>query len=301
MSSPQHQEAPGESPGTEAMRRVLFPTVPERSPNHPQHTRLRSPKDAPEPSPLKYSHSGLFEGDHVRANRRYTQEDLGDQVLTIMSVDSPAGEATVRDIHSQRQHTVKMIALKRCRSPSAQLADEMSRPRTRRIIPPNIETCLDRPYVQQEILWARKYNKKIITLYEAGDDHPGRFDFAKARQKYHGTEWASVLEIDAIKFQRESFCQDAMIQNILARCTGPTMAEAATLPQINLPGWWEFFLSHHQALGGDQMSNLWQLLRGKGKAAWYDNQMLDKSTAAMEEGVKHSEYFILFLTSKEEN
>ena len=38
------------------------------------------------------------------------------------------------------------------------------------------------------------------------------------------------------------------------------------------------------------------LLRQRGKTVWYDNEMTDCSTQAMEEGVKHSAHFLLFLS-----
>ena len=44
------------------------------------------------------------------------------------------------------------------------------------------------------------------------------------------------------------------------------------------------------------MSTLFHLLNGKGKTAWLDQQMISQSEAAMEEGVKHSRFFILFLS-----
>jgi hypothetical protein len=66
---------------------------------------------------------------------------------------------------------------------------------------------------------------------------------------------------------------------------------------INPPGVWEFFLRHHQALGGDQMKTL-SLFERAGKTAWYDNGKLDKSEKAMEEGVKHCKNFVLLLTAE---
>ncbi len=42
------------------------------------------------------------------------------------------------------------------------------------------------------------------------------------------------------------------------------------------------------------------LLRQRGKTVWYDNEMTDCSTAAMEEGVKHSAHFLLFLSGDPE-
>ena len=42
------------------------------------------------------------------------------------------------------------------------------------------------------------------------------------------------------------------------------------------------------------------LLRQRGKTVWYDNEMTDCSTQAMEEGVKHSAHFLLFLSGDPE-
>jgi hypothetical protein len=82
---------------------------------------------------------------------------------------------------------------------------------------PELATCLDREYVQKEIRWARKHKKNIITLYESERHRPGYFDYAKAMEKYRGTEWEHVLRIDSIKYQREQFLAEAMLQNILAK------------------------------------------------------------------------------------
>ena len=156
-------------------------------------------------------------------------------------------------------------------------------------------TCLDRPFVQKEIRWARQHNKKIITLYESERDRPSYFDYSKATDKYEGTEWEDILGIDAIKYQREQFLAEAMMQNVLAKMSTEAVA-AAGIP-INMPGWWEFFLSHHQSLGGDQMKTLSLLFEKKHKSNWYDNGQLDKSVTAMEEGVAHCQNFVLLLTA----
>ena len=42
------------------------------------------------------------------------------------------------------------------------------------------------------------------------------------------------------------------------------------------------------------------LLRQRGKTVWYDNEMTDCSTQAMEEGDKHSAHFLLFLSGDPE-
>eukprot|EP01045_Picozoa_sp_COSAG04_P007421 COSAG04_NODE_388_length_15249_cov_7.616502_4_plen_3423_part_00 len=159
-------------------------------------------------------------------------------------------------------------------------------------------SCIDRPYVKKEIGWARKYGKKIIVVFEKENHRPGFFDYAKAAEKYNGTEFEFILGIDAIPYQRDTFLADAMLQNIFAKAVGAADIEPPSSP-INDPGEWEFFLSHHQARGGDQVQTLSLRFEKKGKKTWYDNAMLDKSESAMEEGVKQSKYFVLFLSAEE--
>eukprot|EP01047_Picozoa_sp_COSAG01_P035256 COSAG01_NODE_2693_length_7243_cov_4.778695_1_plen_1576_part_00 len=158
------------------------------------------------------------------------------------------------------------------------------------------KSCLDRPYVQKEIRWARKYKKKFIVVFEKESHRPGFFDYGQAHDKYDGTEWQFVLGIDAIAYQREQYLEEGMMKNILAKACGEQV-EPAHSP-INEPGHWQFFLSHHQALGGDQMKTLSLLFERAGKSVWYDNGKLDKSESAMEEGVKHCHYFVLLLTAQ---
>ncbi len=66
--------------------------------------------------------------------------------------------------------------------------------------------------------------------------------------------------------------------------------------QINSPGRWDFFLSHHKAAATDQAANLSLRLRAAGHTVWYDNFMLDCSEDGMKEGVQNSLCFVLFLT-----
>eukprot|EP01043_Picozoa_sp_COSAG02_P052954 COSAG02_NODE_5785_length_4036_cov_3.068834_3_plen_756_part_01 len=156
-------------------------------------------------------------------------------------------------------------------------------------------TSIDREYVQKEIGWAQQYNKNIIILYEPDQRRPNYFDFTEARNKYKGTAYEYLLGIAAIPFQRDQFLADAMLRNILAKASTGSIDAAAD--PLNDPGWWDFFLSHHQALGGDQMKTLSVLFEREGRTAWYDNRQLDKSERAMEEGVKHCKNFVLMLTA----
>ena len=148
--------------------------------------------------------------------------------------------------------------------------------------------------MQQEIRWAKQYKKHIIVVFEKEHHRPGFFDYAKAAEKYSGTEWEFILGIDAIPYQREQFLADAMMANIFAKDVTADVPAAES--PINPPGVWDFFLSH-QALGGDQMKTLSLLFTRNKKTVWYDNEMLGKSERAREEGVKHCKNFVLFLTS----
>ena len=94
-------------------------------------------------------------------------------------------------------------------------------------------TCVDRAYVQKEIRWALKYQKPIITVYESESHRPGYFDYAKAAEKYKGTEWEFLLGIDAIKYQREQFLAEAMLKNILAKALGSVDVGQAVVVQQN--------------------------------------------------------------------
>ena len=130
------------------------------------------------------------------------------------------------------------------------------------------KTSIDRPYVQKEIRWAKKYNKPIITVFEKESHRPGFFDYGRAAEKYKGTEFEFLLGIDAIPYQRDMYQREAMMKNILAKTMrsksgadlldGP--CEAATDP-LNEPGQWDFFLSQHQAHGGEQTQTLQMAFR----------------------------------------
>lgn len=157
-------------------------------------------------------------------------------------------------------------------------------------------TCLDRPYVQQELRWAKQYNKQVIVVYEQEERRAGHFDFSKAMAKYKGTEWEYVLNVDAIPYRRDEEEADVMVNKIIMKAAGKPTPVAAETP-LNEPGTWELFLSHAQATGGDLAQNTNLRLVAKGKRVWYDNAMRDRSTNAMEEGVKSSRCVLLFLTS----
>jgi hypothetical protein len=61
-----------------------------------------------------------------------------------------------------------------------------------------------------------------------------------------------------------------------------------------------FFISHHQATGGDQCHNMCFELEKLGFPCWYD-QTADKiDKRAMAHGVAQAEFMILFLSSGED-
>ena len=65
---------------------------------------------------------------------------------------------------------------------------------------------------------------------------------------------------------------------------------------INQPGHWDFFLSHAQATACDQCRVLCELLRARNKRVWLDNEVNERSEAAMKEGVQWCANFVLFLS-----
>eukprot|EP01043_Picozoa_sp_COSAG02_P029746 COSAG02_NODE_1864_length_10606_cov_17.350148_11_plen_701_part_00 len=177
--------------------------------------------------------------------------------------------------------------------------------------------CIDREYVQKEIRWALKYNKPIITVFEKDADRAGYFDYKQAWEKYRGTEWEFLLRIDATQYCRDYLQAGAMLEAIYSKAKGSTpgssrtndVSRAQTAPAalghesdeaLNQPGHWNFFLSHNQAHGGDQASTMHLRFKEHGYTSWYDMAMLDKSEAAMEEGVKNSDYFVLVLTGADD-
>ena len=158
--------------------------------------------------------------------------------------------------------------------------------------------------MQKEIRWAQEYSKEIITVFEREERKPGFFDYTKAWKKYGGTEWEFLLNIDAIAYQRDEFQAEAMLKNIYAK--SDVYKRPAPLPKNNSngktvrkndPGAWDFFLSHAQVTASDQANMTRMRLEADGKAVWYDNAMTDKSTDAMEEGIKQCACVVLFLTS----
>jgi hypothetical protein len=158
-------------------------------------------------------------------------------------------------------------------------------------------TCLDKPYVQKELRWARQYEKKVIVVFEAEERRASHFDHGKAMAKYKGTEWEDILNIDAIPYRRDEDEAEVMIAKILRKADGAQAPVPAENPR-NPPGVWDFFLSHAQATGGDQTQTTSLRLVAKEKHVWYDNAMNDRSTAAMKEGVKCCCCVVLFLTGE---
>ena len=91
-----------------------------------------------------------------------------------------------------------------------------------------------------------------------------------------------------------------MLERIVEKMTGraepPPAAPPPRPPPLNTPGHWDIFLSHAQAAAGDQVKTLYFLLKERGYTVWYDNEMSNRNTAAMLEGVRNSDNFLLFLS-----
>jgi hypothetical protein len=159
-------------------------------------------------------------------------------------------------------------------------------------------TCLDRPFVQKEVSWQVQYNRPVITVFEDEQRRQAHFDYGKAWAKYAGTPYERLLNVDSIVYRRDMDEAEAMVNRIVRKAS--EVRPEASGSVINHPGSWDFFLSHGQAAAGDQVKMLCFLLRQRGKTVWYDNEMPNRSTAAMEEGVKQSAHFLLFLSGDPE-
>jgi hypothetical protein len=159
-------------------------------------------------------------------------------------------------------------------------------------------TCLDREFVQKELGWQEQYKRPVITVFEEEQRRQAHFDYGKAWAKYGGTPYERLLNVDSITYRRDMDEAEAMINRIVRKATTKLPSRSANC--LNHPGNWDFFLSHGQAAAGDQVKMLCFLLRQRGKTVWYDNEMSNRSTAAMEEGVKHSAHFLLFLSGDPE-
>ena len=159
-------------------------------------------------------------------------------------------------------------------------------------------TCLDRPFVQKEIRWARKCGKKFIIVFEKDPTEDDYFDYTKATERYKGTEWEFVLAEAGIPYQQGGYQAVAMMDHVLAMAKGGVPAHPSPKAQrFNDPGRWGFFLSHHRKYAGLKCKDLHSLLKGRGKTAWFDREVVNPNTRAMQEGVEHSTYFVLFLTA----
>jgi hypothetical protein len=156
------------------------------------------------------------------------------------------------------------------------------------------KSCLDRPFVQLELREAKNKSKPIITVFEEERRRQAFFDYSIAWKTYGGGEWEWVLNIDSVTYRRDKHEAQAMLSRIVEKMVGPACRSSAS--PLNAPGYWDIFLSHAQAAAGDQVKTLYFLLKERGYRVWYDNEMSNRSTAAMEEGVRHSANFLLFLS-----
>jgi hypothetical protein len=159
------------------------------------------------------------------------------------------------------------------------------------------QSCLDRYFVQLEVRKAKQERKNVISVFEQEERRHAYFDYTKAWARYgtgagqaaaHGGEFEFVLNVDSIRYLRNRYEADAMVNRILRKASGALPPPSAS--PVNAPGQWDFFLSHGQALAGDQTKMLCFLLRQRTKpngepyTVWYDNEMDSCSTEAMMEG-----------------
>ena len=161
---------------------------------------------------------------------------------------------------------------------------------------PEYCTCLDRAFVQLEVREAVKSKRHVITIFEEDRRRAAFFDYSAAGAKYTGSEFEFLLNIDSVTYRRDKYETDAMIARLTDKMKQPNAAQRARVDPLNAPGHWDFFLSHGQAVAGDQVARLCLLLQEKGFTVWYDNDRLDRSTAAMVEGVQNCDNFVLFLS-----
>ena len=155
-------------------------------------------------------------------------------------------------------------------------------------------TCIDRPYVQKELGWGKLYEKDIIVIVEEDKRRQGYLDVELAREKYREPHQLSyLLDIEHVPYRRDRNEAAAMVEHLLTGGGGELSrqrsAAAPAESPLNAPGHWDFFLSHGQAAAGDAVKTLCLLLKdmkqpnGEPYTVWYDNDMMDRSTAAMEE------------------
>jgi hypothetical protein len=123
----------------------------------------------------------------------------------------------------------------------------------------------------------------ILTMYESDSRKQGFFDFAKAGPKYEGGDFEFLMKLDTANYRRDRYEARAMLEKLFDRSKTHEMP----VPEnpINEPGHWDYFLSHGQGAAGDQVNTLAHLLEERGKKVWYDMNMMDRSAAAMLEGV----------------
>jgi serine/threonine protein kinase len=129
--------------------------------------------------------------------------------------------------------------------------------------------CIDRPFVQKEIRRGMEAKKNIITVFEDDRRKQGYFDYGEAYKKYAGTEWESLLHVDATTYRRDAYEAQAMLAKIKSK-SKRAQPRTSTEHIINQPGHWDYFLSHGQGAAGDQVKALSMLLKESGASVWYD-------------------------------
>ena len=101
-------------------------------------------------------------------------------------------------------------------------------------------SCLDRPFVQKELRWAKQYHRPIITVFEEERRRAAFFDYALAWKKYCGTEWEYILNVDSVTYRRDTHEAKAMLQRILAKRQRSDAGGNSPVAPLNQPGYWDF-------------------------------------------------------------
>jgi hypothetical protein len=309
----------GPTPVGRGAQRPRVPTSEKPGARSTPTTTPTSPRPITPATPSKPRPAGIVGGISLSPASRTSSVSSVASVLSATSSRSSSGSPLVPA--RSPEVVAKQNQMRADKATSAAAAalpahhEESHEPLDRSQSVETYRTCIDRPYVQQELAWALEFKKPIIVMYETDPKMPGYFDFGVATRRYQTQDllpsgegkWSFLFKIDGVPFRRMKNEDTAMVTSVLERAEAAAeQAQAAQAPapksqplnKAGKPGifGWDFFLSHGQRDGGDQMKALAMLLEQKGRTTWLDVTMVNKSVEAMKEGVKHSRYFLIFLT-----